>query len=205
MSNKIHRLLYTRPRVLNVLHALGLSTPHSQMTLEEMACLKKHALNKNLGLEIGTYMGVSATIISSVMNPTGKLFCVDPFERKKGKDNPGFVMAKRELKRKKVLKKVVFLRGYSTDISIKAQIPDELDFIFIDGDHSYEGLRNDWGIVIEKLKKGGVVCLHDTTTPMEEPYRNFGSVTFYNETIIKNSNFNFIENCYSMNVLLRNS
>lgn len=203
MSNKIPSWLYRRPRVLNIFHALGLSQPHSQMTPEEMRCLSKHAIDKKLALEVGTYMGVSAAIIAKSMIEKGRLFCVDPFEEKNSQKNPGFLMAVRQLKKNKVFNKVTFLLGYSNDEVIISQIPKNLDFIFIDGDHSYEGLKNDWEIVLNNLIVGGIVCLHDTKIPEEEQYKNFGSVQYFNEVIIADKSFEILETEYSMNVLRR--
>lgn len=203
MSNKIPSWLYRRPRVLNVFHALGLSEPHSQMTHEEANRLSKYANNRMIALEIGTYMGVSGAIIAKALDINGKLFCVDPFEEKNGKKNPGYIMALRQFKKYDVNKKVTFLLGYSTNQAIISQIPNQLDFVFIDGDHSYEGLKNDWQIVLNKLIVGGIVCLHDTTIPKEEPYKNFGSVQFFNENISFDKRFELLENVYSMNVLKR--
>lgn len=37
-----------------------------------------------------------------------------------------------------------------------------LDFVFIDGCHSYEGIKNDFFAVFEKLSVGGMICFHDT-------------------------------------------
>ena len=203
MKNNPPAWLYRRPRILNILNALGLASPHSQMNAIEKACLQKHAAGKKLALEIGTYMGVTATIIVGAMHKEGKLYCVDPFELKNGEENPGYLMAIRELKRSNGLAKTTFLRGFSTSKDIIKQIPDQLDFILVDGDHSYEGLANDWQIVLDKLSTNGIVCLHDTTIPAAEPYRDFGSVTYFNEVVKSDKNFTLLETVYSMNVLLR--
>lgn len=43
-----------------------------------------------------------------------------------------------------------------------ADIPDgSLDFVFIDADHSYEGVRRDIAAWHGKIKKGGLICGHD--------------------------------------------
>ena len=203
MSNKIPSWLYRKPRVLNVFHALGLSEPHSQMTREEANRLSKYAKNRMIALEIGTYMGVSATTIAKALSDNGRLFCIDPFEEINGQKSPCYIMALRQLKRNGVFEKVSFLLGYSNDQKIIQKIPKNLDFVFIDGDHSFDGLRNDWQIVLNNLVIGGVVCLHDTTIPAREQYRNFGSVQFFNEVILFDKRFEILETTYSMNVLKR--
>lgn len=203
MKNNPPAWLYRRPRLLNLLHMAGLAYPHSQMNAIEKNCLKMHATGCKLALEIGTYMGVTASIIAEAMDAEGKLYCVDPFEKKNGVENPGFLMAVRALKRSDALEKVNFLRGFSTNAAIKAQIPPNIDFILVDGDHSYEGLANDWQIVLDRLAPNGIVCLHDTTIPKEEPYRDFGSVHFYNDVICNHNGFTHLETVYSMNVLVK--
>ena len=135
--------------------------------------------------------------------PTARLTCIDPFEEKNGNTNPQYLMAKRLLRRQNDLYKVIFLLGYSTDIKVKSMIPEELDFIYIDGDHSYEVLQNDWQIALEKTQVGSIICLHDTTVPAPEPFRLFGSTNFYNEHIVNDTRFKHLETCYSMNVLKR--
>jgi predicted O-methyltransferase YrrM len=42
------------------------------------------------------------------------------------------------------------------------QFPDEsIDFVFIDGDHSYEGCAKDIDLWYPKLKEGGLLSGHD--------------------------------------------
>ena len=37
----------------------------------------------------------------------------------------------------------------------------EIDFLFIDGDHGYEGVKQDWEMYRPLVKPGGVIVLHD--------------------------------------------
>lgn len=190
--------LYTRTNVYNVLHSLNLVGAHSQMNRAEKECLKKYASGKFKALEIGTYMGVTASVIAGAMPDKAELYCIDPF-----KSELYYKMAVRELKRQQVFNKIRFLKGYSNDAAIIEQVPSQLDFILVDGDHSYKGLENDWAIVQSRLATNGIVCLHDTTIPESEPYRNFGSVEYFNKMIKDNKDYVHLETVYSMNVLLR--
>ncbi len=195
--------LFQRTRLLNFIHYLRLVEGHSQMNAAEKAALRKYAVGKENALEIGTYMGVSANIIAKAMAKSGTLRCVDPFLDRKGSKDPGLAIAERDLHRNGVAHKVIILKGFSTDPLIQDLIPFELDFIFIDGDHSYKGLGNDWKIVGEKLRIHGIVCLHDTIIPAEEPYRDFGSVKYFEDVVKRDIRFELIEQCYSMTVLKR--
>lgn len=54
----------------------------------------------------------------------------------------------------------VVMRGASTDVA--QEFADEwLDFVFIDGDHSYEGVDADIKAWAPKIRKGGLIAGHD--------------------------------------------
>jgi len=39
--------------------------------------------------------------------------------------------------------------------------PDSVDFLFIDGDHSYSGVKKDFEVYKQWVKKGGLIAFHD--------------------------------------------
>jgi predicted O-methyltransferase YrrM len=197
----LESILYRRPRLLKPLHALRLSKAHTQTNAEELETLERYASGHRVALEIGTYMGVSASIISRALIPDGQLYCVDPWEIHHGRENPCWTICKRELQRNGNASRVTFLQGLSHEM--ESVMPASFDFIFVDGDHAYEGLERDWGIVMRRLQPGGIVCLHDTSVPEAEPYRQFGAVEFFDRVIRHHTEFEWLERCYSMNVLKR--
>lgn len=193
--------LYCRPRLFMHLHAMGLFHAHTQTNKAELARLARYAQGKACALEIGTHMGVSATVIAGALNINGYLYCVDPWIPIAGKENPCLTVCRRELARQGVATRVIFLRGLSQDI--ESEMPAEFDFIFVDGDHSYKGIQTDWNIVLRRLAIGGIVCLHDTSVPAEEPYRRPASVTYFDEVISNCKEFKLLETCHSLNILRR--
>jgi predicted O-methyltransferase YrrM len=50
---------------------------------------------------------------------------------------------------------------------LRARI-DSIDFLFIDGDHSYEGVKADFEIYGPLVRKGGLIALHDICEHAEE-------------------------------------
>lgn len=44
-----------------------------------------------------------------------------------------------------------------------------IDFLFIDGDHSEEGVRKDFEIYSPLVKKGGIIALHDVVYTSPDP------------------------------------
>ena len=58
------------------------------------------------------------------------------------------------------LPQLVLLRGYSHEL-LPLLEPHCLDAIYIDGDHSYEGVKRDLEIAQRLVKPGGLICGHD--------------------------------------------
>jgi predicted O-methyltransferase YrrM len=189
--------LRQRPRILNLLHLFHLIRPFSPTKEDELTCLAHHAKGKRLAVEIGTAFGVSAVRIAKALDSSGRLYCIDTFED----NNPVSKICQRELRRSRLADRVTFLRGLSAQMVDR--VPKECDFFFVDGDHSYEGLKTDWNIVLNRLAVEGIACFHDTTVPPEEPDRNFGSVGYFADVIRKHSDFQLLETRYSLNVIRR--
>lgn len=62
------------------------------------------------------------------------------------------------------VKTVNLLKGFSNDVGILDQIKNErYDLIYIDGDHSYEGVLTDLKNFCPKLNKGGLLVMDDAS------------------------------------------
>ena len=49
----------------------------------------------------------------------------------------------------------------------------KIDFLFIDGDHTYQGVKKDFTIYKEMVKKGGIIAFHDI---VPSSLREMGSI-----------------------------
>ncbi|KAA2245452.1 class I SAM-dependent methyltransferase [Chitinophaga agrisoli] len=121
-------------------------------------------------VEIGSWQGKSAYCLCKGLR-SGKVYSIDPFNadacmdedniatyRDKKGDRDLLAQFKQNLDRLHVLDKVVIKQGYSY------QFPQEFDKIhglFIDGDHSIEGCRQDFELYAPKLISGGFLAFHD--------------------------------------------
>jgi cephalosporin hydroxylase len=38
---------------------------------------------------------------------------------------------------------------------------NEIDFLFLDGDHTYEGIKKDWEMYAPLVRSGGIIAFHD--------------------------------------------
>lgn len=59
--------------------------------------------------------------------------------------------------------RAVMVQGESVSVALRFR--NNLDFVFIDADHSYEGVREDIIAWFPKLKPGGLLCGHDWDHP----------------------------------------
>jgi predicted O-methyltransferase YrrM len=191
-----------RPRILNALHALGIAEPFSQTTATELACLGKHAQGRKTALEIGSFQGVSASVIARSMDPGGRLYCIDPWDPVGTRENAVLTIAKRHFRRTGVETRITLLQGLST--AMARLIPESVDFAFIDGDHTYEGLSTDWAIVAPRVVPGGLVCLHDTAIPATG-WPTHAATRYFEEAIRRDARFRLIETVHSLNVLERHA
>jgi predicted O-methyltransferase YrrM len=129
-------------------------------------------------VEIGSWMGRSSVVlaksISDRWNPT--VYCVDPWNAQ-GPEQYG-----RELQKQGVQASDLFATFWSN--MERAGVQDivqpcpgtseywstilshqQIDMLFIDGDHSYEAVRDDILNWTPMLKEGGVLALHDFFYP----------------------------------------
>lgn len=123
-----------------------------RIDLDEAAALYKlvRDIPNAHGVEIGRFKGGSTVMLAAAIGPRGVLLSIDS----EPQDDDGL---KRILKQTNLLDRVELLVADANQV----EHDDQIDFVFIDGDHSYEGARRDhnkWGA---KVRAGGFVIHHD--------------------------------------------
>jgi predicted O-methyltransferase YrrM len=116
-------------------------------------------------VEIGTQKGGTLYAWCRIAEPDALIVSIDlpggPF---------GGGYALKDMKRfrmyKKKKQKLYFLRKNSHKKSTKDELIRKLkgrkiDFLFIDGDHTYRGVKKDWTLYAPLMKKDGLVVFHD--------------------------------------------
>lgn len=116
------------------------------------------------GVEIGVRNGNNAQNILSLL-PIKKLYLVDPyveyddvahFSEKTQREYYDF--AKRRLNK---FNNKTFVIKTSEDAA--REVPDNLDFVYIDGNHTYDFVKQDIELWYPKIVSGGVFGGHDAT------------------------------------------
>lgn len=116
-----------------------------------------------MGVEIGVKYGHHAKKILNNMH-IQKLFLIDPYENIiergvlwKQEYNDCYNIALNNLLQFK--KKIKFIKKKSEEAS--DDVPNNLDFVYIDGNHTYKFVKKDLETYYPKVKDGGVIGGHD--------------------------------------------
>jgi predicted O-methyltransferase YrrM len=119
-------------------------------------------------VEIGTYKGQSAVFMVEKIKELKKnikFYTIDLFVNPQGYENDADVKSGTLLQ--KYYQNIEPVKDYINTIigdstKVHEQFENEsLDFVFIDGDHSYKGVKKDLAGWFPKIKKGGIMAGHD--------------------------------------------
>jgi predicted O-methyltransferase YrrM len=99
------------------------------------------------------------------MDPEGILFLVDPFHLGRFPLINATKCAAHATVHRSRNGNVVWIRQFSH--SAVAGWSEPLDFVFIDGDHTYEGVRTDWDDWHGYVQPEGILAFHDVVEAPE--------------------------------------
>ena len=72
-----------------------------------------------------------------------------------------------------------YITGNSHEV--RNDIDGKFDVIFIDGDHTYEGVKKDFELYSDLINKGGIICFHDIWDTEEHHRQGCYVDKFWNE------------------------
>lgn len=163
---------------------LNVSIKPTQVKYEIVKLLElAHTIHPRVILEVGTADGGSLFLFTRVAQPDATIISIDLPGGKFGGGYPKWKIPiykafAREGQR-------VFLiredsHNPNTLEKVKSILKGEkVDLLFIDGDHTYEGVKKDFEMYSPLVKKGGIIALHDICSG---PKESVGGVPiFWNE------------------------
>jgi len=125
-----------------------------------------------IGVEIGVDTGETTVCLLEQCQKLKHLYAIDPYFNRDGRCQ--------QVKKLLDTPKCTFLRMTSNDAV--NHIPNGLDFIFVDGDHSFLSVKSDLNNYVPKIKSGGLLTGHDWTCVR----RDFGVVQAAGEYLHEN-------------------
>jgi len=162
----------------------------------ETACLVEYARNKRRLAEIGVWEGGTTKILRQVMAPDGVLFAIDPFPRGRIGLSYQRPIARGEV-RGILNGTVVWLRVTGTQAASDPRVAvAPFDFVFVDGDHTFDGLQADWEAWAPHASD--IIAFHDVIGDPDQ-----GSVRFAREHIFTDRRFALLKTVGCMAVLKR--
>jgi predicted O-methyltransferase YrrM len=188
-----------RPLTHFVAWSVGLAEPETQTTQAERDCLARYATGRRRVVEIGVWHGVTTKRLRAAMASDGELTAVDPFPV----GRLGFSMPERIAHTEVARVPNAVVRWVRKTGAEAAAGHRSVDFVFIDGDHSEEGLLADWGAWSSLVEPGGIVALHDSRSTPQRPIDDAGSVRVTARVIVPDPRFRVAEVVDSLTVLER--
>jgi predicted O-methyltransferase YrrM len=142
----------------------GLFAVETHMTMEErIRLLEIGSLlpQRFVACEVGSYVGASTGFLALAARfKQGHIHCVDTWDnRAMGQELPRDTYGEFLRNTEAFRQFITTHRGESATLA--GQVPDGLDFLFIDADHSYQAAKADLAAFAPKLKRGGILLLHD--------------------------------------------
>lgn len=161
-AGKLSRSLLVEPENLDILISRinqSYSFRMSQKSIEIKALLQTIIDNKpKIIVEIGSFKGGTLCSFCQVAPLDSIVISVDinyPVERR---------LAHRRFVRPS--QKARFIQGDSHSLSTLTEIrkflnEEQVDLLFLDGDHSYDGIKKDFEMYADLVKPDGIIAIHD--------------------------------------------
>ena len=152
-------------------------------------------LGRNVvGLEIGVCKGENIVHFLEHTNKIEKIYGIDPYLPYMdwiGMETEENMRTYESLAKENLAPfsdKVELIKDYSSKVSDRFS-NEFFDYIFIDGDHSYEGTKGDMMLYYSKLKPGGIFAGHDINLQSVQQ----AVVEFTDENSIDRTKINYTE------------
>lgn len=143
-----------------------------------------NSINPKNILEIGTSGGGTFFILNKLLERYGTIISVDMPGGDFGGD--GYKLFNSSLYKSfsSKEKNIYLLREDSHSENTKKKVENilkdnKLDVLFIDGDHTYEGVKKDYFMYVDLVRKGGLIFFHDIANHPD--YMNCKVDVFWNE------------------------
>lgn len=136
----------------------------SHLTIQERVQLMLLSEHAKCIAEIGSYIGSSTCCFGAAVTKSGAgiIICIDTWNNDAMSEGIRDTWKEFQDNTRAYKGFIVPVRGFSTDVvqSVREVTPT-LEVLFIDGDHSYDGVKADWEAYKSFLHEDSTVIFHD--------------------------------------------
>jgi len=187
-----------------LLWRLRLTEATTQTTRAERDALARHAQGRKRLVELGVWHGVTTKRLRAAMAHDAEIWAVDPYPVGRLRVSFQRLIAHTEVKNlENGHVHWIEMTGANAARRWRDTAQPPPDFLFVDGDHTWEGIQADWEGWSDLMEVGGVVALHDSRAYSERPIGDAGSVRFTQQVIRKDPRYHVVEEVDSLTVLRR--
>lgn len=174
------------PRLRAVALAAGVIPPRTMHSPQEAAAIARLARGRRRIVELGVYEGSSAVVLCRVLGPGTELHLIDPFFDATGWALPPDARPIEGATRRAVARAakrggpegrggpaVHWQIARSQDAG-RRWTGGPVDLVFVDGDHSPEGCREDFEVWSPHLSAEGAIAFHDARDGVPGGYGSIG-------------------------------
>lgn len=139
---------------------LGRALPQTQTTQAERDLLCRFLPGCKRIVEVGVFEGFTTRVLAEACDPDAMIWGVDPFFPGRFGICWGRQIAVRHNRRHLASGRLRLVHARSTEVA--HHVPDIVDYVFIDADHSLAAAVADWAFWTRRLARGGIIALHDS-------------------------------------------
>jgi len=187
----------------NALHYLryrvGLDPARTQTTEAERALLGELAPGRKVIVELGVFEGVSSRVLRAAMDRDAELYCIDPFPTGRLGFSPQQNISEKEIAKSQ--NGSVHLRRCFSYQALK-NWNSSIDLLYMDADHSFEGVSRDFREWTQFVASGGLILIHTSHSSPNKPVpESCGPLRLVNEVIAIDPGFKIRDCVDSMTVV----
>lgn len=175
------------PRLRAVALGAGLIPPRAMHSDAEAEMIVSLARGAGRVVELGVYEGSSAVVLCRVLGPEAELHLVDPFVDESGWALPAGARATPLATRFAVRRAarhggpaIHWHVARSQDVGRRWN-DGKVDLVFVDGDHSPEGCREDFAVWSPHVSPAGAIAFHDAREGREGGRGSIGPTSVVDE------------------------
>lgn len=142
-------------------HLKEVKTFTKRQELEALFYLAVSLPQNAKALEIGSYLGASTGYLCAGLRQiNGHLICVDTWNNETMPEGVKDTFSE-FVKNIEPFQDMITILRESSQYMTPKEIPYPLDFVFIDGDHTYPSANKDFCLVANSVKENGIIAFHD--------------------------------------------